>query len=83
MTETYKERYVRQLPNEGDCYVGSPWEMRKTYILENLTIPNDVNLLVLSTRYSYSNAVTTRLNLKSYCDINGNINLSDHKRVIC
>ncbi|CAI2194838.1 5324_t:CDS:2, partial [Funneliformis geosporum] len=55
----------------------------KTYILEYLTISNDVNLLVLSTHYSYSNAVTTRLNLKSYCDINGNINLSDHKRVVC
>src|SRR5436189_5973161 len=62
-TETYEERYVRQLPNEGDCYVGSPWETGKTYILENLAIPNDVNLLVLSTRHSYSNAVTTRLNL--------------------
>jgi len=42
-----------------------------------------VNLLVLSTRHSYSNAVTTRLNLKSYCDIDGNINLPDHKRVVC
>ncbi|CAI2194232.1 4497_t:CDS:2, partial [Funneliformis geosporum] len=38
---------------------------------------------VLSTRHSYSNAVTTRLNLKSYCDIDGNINLPDHKRVVC
>ncbi|CAI2197545.1 3513_t:CDS:1, partial [Funneliformis geosporum] len=82
-TETYEERYVRQLPNEGDIYVGSPWETGKTYILENLAIPNDVNLLVLSTRHSYSNAVTTRLNLKSYCDIDGNINLPDHKRVVC
>ncbi len=83
VTETYKERYVRQLPNEGDCYVRSPWEMGKTYILENLVIPNDVNLLVLFTRHSYSNAVITRLNLKSYCDIDGNINLSDYKRVVC
>ncbi|EXX52731.1 hypothetical protein RirG_250500 [Rhizophagus irregularis DAOM 197198w] len=80
-TETYNERYVRPLPNEDDIYVGSPWEIGKTYILENLAIPNDVNLLVLSTRHFYSNAVTTRLNLKSYCDINGNINLPDHKRV--
>ncbi|PKK64605.1 hypothetical protein RhiirC2_716168, partial [Rhizophagus irregularis] len=79
-TETYKERYVRPLPNEGDIYVGSPWETGKTYVLEHLTIPDDVNLLVLSTRHSYSNAVTTRLNLKSYCDIDGNINLPDHKR---
>jgi len=82
-TETYEERYVRQLPNEGDIYVGSPWEMGKTYIFENLAIPDDVNLLVLSTCHSYSNAVTTRLNLKSYCDIDGNINLPDHKRVVC
>ncbi|CAI2187834.1 13585_t:CDS:2, partial [Funneliformis geosporum] len=66
-----------------DIYVGSPWEMGKTYILEHLTISNDVNLLVLFTRHSYSNAVTTRLNLKSYCDIDGNINLLDHKRVVC
>ncbi|GBB99447.1 hypothetical protein RclHR1_35200001 [Rhizophagus clarus] len=82
-TETYEEKYVRPLPNEGDIYVGSPWEMGKTYVLEHLTISDDVNLLVLFTRHSYSNAVTTRLNLKSYCDIDGNINLSDHKRVVC
>ncbi|POG53584.1 hypothetical protein GLOIN_2v1792147 [Rhizophagus irregularis DAOM 181602=DAOM 197198] len=82
-TEIYEERYVRPLPNEGDIYVGSPWETGKTYVLEHLTISDDVNLLVLSTRHSYSNAVTTRLNLKSYCDIDGNINLPDHKRVVC
>ncbi|RIA93587.1 hypothetical protein C1645_819219 [Glomus cerebriforme] len=58
-TETYEERFVRPLPNEGDIYVRSPWETRKTYILENL------------------------LDLKSYCDIDGNINLPDHKRVVC
>jgi len=63
--------------------VGSPWKTGKTYILENLFIPDDVNLLVLFTRHSYSNAVTTRLDLKSYCDIDGNINLPDHKRVVC
>ncbi|GES73734.1 hypothetical protein GLOIN_2v1766623 [Rhizophagus clarus] len=68
-TETYEERYVRPLPDEGDIYVGSPWETEKTYVLEHLTIADDVNLLVLSTRHSYSNAVTTRLNLKSYCDV--------------
>src|ERR1044071_6023250 len=28
-TETYEERYVRPLPNEGDIYVGSPWETGK------------------------------------------------------
>ncbi|CAB4374988.1 unnamed protein product [Rhizophagus irregularis] len=82
-TETYKERYVRPLLNEGDIYVRSPWETGKTYVLEHLTISDDVNLLVLSTRHSYSNAVTTKLNLKSYCDIDGNINLPDHKRVVC
>ncbi|PKC58682.1 hypothetical protein RhiirA1_470598 [Rhizophagus irregularis] len=82
-TGTYEERYVRPLPDEGDIYVGSPWETGKTYVLEHLTISDDVNLLVLSTRHSYSNAVTTRLNLKSYCDIDGNINLPDHKRVVC
>ncbi|RGB21736.1 hypothetical protein C1646_777383 [Rhizophagus diaphanus] len=82
-TEIYEERYVRPLPNEGDIYVGLPWKTGKTYILKNLSIPDDVNLLVLSTRHSYSNAVTTRLNLKSYCDIDGNINLPDHKRVVC
>ncbi|CAI2191789.1 13675_t:CDS:2, partial [Funneliformis geosporum] len=82
-TETYKEKYVRPLPNEGDIYIGSPWETGKTYILEHLTISDVVNLLALSTRHSYSNAVTTRLNLKSYCDIDGNINLPDHKRVVC
>ncbi|GES79184.1 hypothetical protein GLOIN_2v1777834 [Rhizophagus clarus] len=72
-TETYEERYVRPLPDEGDIYVGSPWETGKTYVLEHLTISDDVNLLVLSTRHSYSNAVTTRLNLKSYCDIDVSI----------
>ncbi|PKC55864.1 hypothetical protein RhiirA1_402563 [Rhizophagus irregularis] len=82
-TETYEERYVRSLPNEGDIYVKSPWEIGKTYVLKNLVIPDDVNLLVLSTRHSYSNAVTTRLNLRSYFDIDGNINLPDHKRVVC
>src|ERR1044072_6768545 len=55
-TETYEERYVRPLSNEGDIYVGSPWEMGKTYILENLVIPGDINLLVLSRNHSYSNA---------------------------
>ncbi|PKK55777.1 hypothetical protein RhiirC2_801526, partial [Rhizophagus irregularis] len=80
-TETYEERYVRPLPNEGDIYVGSSWDTGKTYILEHLTISDVVNLLVLTTRHSYSNAVTTRLNLKSYCNIDGNINLPDHKRV--
>ncbi|CAI2188376.1 19007_t:CDS:2, partial [Funneliformis geosporum] len=82
-TEIYEERYVRPSSNEDDIYIGSPWETGKTYVLEHLTISDDVNLLVLSTRHSYSNAVTTRLNLKSYCDIDGNINLPDHKRIVC
>ncbi|RHZ85037.1 hypothetical protein Glove_73g27 [Diversispora epigaea] len=69
---------------EGDIYVGSPWETGKTYTLEHLTIPDGVNLLALSTRHTYSSAVTTRLNLKSYCDIdNKEINLPDHQRVVC
>ena len=63
--------------------MGSPWKTGKTYILENLSIPDNVNLLVLFTWHSYSNAVTTRLDLRSYCDIDGNINLPDHKRVVC
>ncbi len=83
MIEIYEERYVRLLPNEGDIYVGSPWETRKTYVLEHFTISDDINLLVLSTHHSYLNAVTTRLNLKSYCNIDDNINLPDHKRVVC
>ncbi|RGB24047.1 hypothetical protein C1646_773621 [Rhizophagus diaphanus] len=33
------------------------FETGKIYILENLSIPDDVNLLVLSTHHSYSNAV--------------------------
>jgi Origin of replication binding protein len=41
-------------------------------------------LLALSTRHTYSSAVTTRLNLKSYCDIDTkDINLPDHQRVVC
>ncbi|GBB84586.1 hypothetical protein RclHR1_11160002 [Rhizophagus clarus] len=38
---------------------------------------------LLSTCHSYSNAVITRLNLKLYCDIDGNINLPNYKRVVC
>ncbi|CAI2187684.1 17197_t:CDS:2 [Funneliformis geosporum] len=82
-TEIYEERYVRQFPNEGDIYMGSPWETGKIYIFKNLAISDDVNLLVLFTHHSYSNAITTRLNLKLYCDIDSNINLPDHKRVVC
>jgi len=81
--EIYEERYVRLLPNEGDIYISSSWETEKTYVLEHLIISDDANLLVLSTRYFYSNTVTTRLNLKLYYNINGNINLPDHKKVIC
>ncbi|CAJ0745405.1 14495_t:CDS:2 [Entrophospora sp. SA101] len=83
MTEVYEKQCVEPLPKEGDVYLGSPWETGKTYTLEHLTIPDGVNLLVLSTRHTYSSAVTTRLNLKSYTDINGNINLPDHQRVVC
>ncbi|PKY63503.1 hypothetical protein RhiirA4_492678 [Rhizophagus irregularis] len=36
-TETYEEKYVRPLLNEGDIYVGSPWETGKIYVLEHLT----------------------------------------------
>src|ERR1043166_5794249 len=78
-------QYVRPLclHSKRDIYVGSLWKTEKTYVFENLIILGNVNLLVLSTRHSYSNAITTRLNLKSYCDIDGNINLPDHKRIIC
>ncbi|CAI2189774.1 6497_t:CDS:1, partial [Funneliformis geosporum] len=79
-TEIYEKRYVRPLPNKGDIYVGSPWKTGKTYVLEHITISDNVNLLVLSMCHSYSNAVTTRLNLKSYCDIDDNINLPNHKK---
>ncbi|CAI2173611.1 1625_t:CDS:2 [Funneliformis geosporum] len=82
-TETYEKRYIKPLSNECDIYVRSPWKTGKTYVLENLAIPDDVNLHVLSTRHSYSNTITIRLNLKSYCDIDDNINLPDHKRVVC
>ncbi|CAI2189283.1 3688_t:CDS:2 [Funneliformis geosporum] len=82
-TEIYEERYVRPLLNESDIYVISSWETKKTYVLKHLTISDDMNLLVLSTRHSYLNAVITRLNFKSYYNINGNINLPDHKRVVC
>ncbi|RHZ81903.1 hypothetical protein Glove_117g518 [Diversispora epigaea] len=82
--EVYEEQYVKPLSEEGDVYVGSPWEMGKTYSLEHLTIPDAINLLVLSTRHTYSSAVTTRLNLKSYCDIDTkDINFPDHQRVVC
>jgi len=30
-TEVYEEQYVKPLPEEGDVYVGSPWETGKTY----------------------------------------------------
>ncbi|RIB01809.1 hypothetical protein C2G38_2229633 [Gigaspora rosea] len=81
--EVYEKQYVEPLPKEGDVYVGSPWETGKTYTLEHLTIPDGVNLLVLSTRHTYSSVITTRLNLKSYTDIDCNINLPDHQRVVC
>ncbi len=81
--ETYKKKYIRPLPDKGDVYIRSPQKTEKTYILEYLIISNDVNLLILFMCHSYLNAVTTRLNLKSYCDIDSNINLLDHKRVIC
>ncbi|CAH1767892.1 15019_t:CDS:2 [Entrophospora sp. SA101] len=80
-TEVYKEQYVKPLPEEGDVYVGSPWETGKTYTLEHLTIPDGVNLLVLSTRHTYSSAVTTRLNLKSYTDIDVSIIAQAHTRL--
>ncbi|CAH1769686.1 14292_t:CDS:2, partial [Entrophospora sp. SA101] len=81
-TEIYEEQYVKPLPEEGDVYVGSSWGTGKTYTLEHLTIPDAINLLALSTRHTYSSAVTVRLNLKSYCDIETkDINLPDYQRV--
>jgi hypothetical protein len=72
-TEVYKEKYVRPLPEKGDIYVGSPWETGKTYTLEHITVPEGVNVLMLSTRHTFSNAVSKRLNLVSYLDIDGDI----------
>ncbi|RHZ87770.1 hypothetical protein Glove_30g135 [Diversispora epigaea] len=83
-TEVYEEQYVKPLPEKGDIYVGSPWETGKTYTLEHLTIPETINLFALSTRHTYSSAVTVRLNLKFYYDIETkDINLPDHQRVVC
>ncbi|RHZ87063.1 hypothetical protein Glove_40g139 [Diversispora epigaea] len=83
-TEVYEERYVKPLLKEGDVYVGSGWETGKTYTLEHLTIPDAINLLALSTQHTYSSAITVRLNLKSYCDIETkDINLPDYQRVVC
>jgi hypothetical protein len=79
----YKEKYVKPLSEKGDIYVGSPWETGKTYTLEHLNIPENVNVLMLSTRHTFSDAVSKRLNLVSYLDIDGNINLPNHKRVVC
>lgn len=50
--------------------------------LNNLT-SNNVNSLILFIYYFYLNAVTIKLYLKSYCNINGNINLFDYKKIIC
>ncbi|CAG8481769.1 3609_t:CDS:2 [Cetraspora pellucida] len=43
--EVYEKQYVEPLLKEGDVYVGSPWEIGKTYTLEHLTIPDGINLL--------------------------------------
>ncbi|GES97002.1 hypothetical protein GLOIN_2v1821835 [Rhizophagus clarus] len=48
-TEIYEKRYIKLLPDKEDIYVDSPWETGKTYILEHLTISDNVNLLVLFT----------------------------------
>ncbi|RHZ54573.1 hypothetical protein Glove_426g16 [Diversispora epigaea] len=81
--ERYEERYVKPLSKENDIYIGSPWETGKTYAMENLNIPENTSLFVVSTRHTYSDTITTRLNLKSYCDIDGSINLREHQRVVC
>ncbi|RHZ80881.1 hypothetical protein Glove_131g53 [Diversispora epigaea] len=71
-TEVYEERYIKLLPKEDDVYV------------EHHAILDAINLLVLFTHHTYSSAVTVRLNLKSYYDIETkDINLPDHQRVIC
>ncbi|CAG8576087.1 12287_t:CDS:2 [Gigaspora rosea] len=82
-TMAYKDQYIKTLPEIPDIYVGSPWGTGKTYALEKLNTPQNVSMLVVSTRHSYSNAITTRLNLESYCDIDGPIHLSKHQRVVC
>ncbi|CAG8648072.1 9423_t:CDS:2, partial [Paraglomus occultum] len=82
-SEKYEERYVKPLSKENDIYIGSRWGTGKTYAMENLNIPENTSLLIVSTRHTYSDAITTRLNLKSYCDIDGPINLREHQRVVC
>ncbi|CAG8720354.1 9835_t:CDS:2, partial [Cetraspora pellucida] len=82
-SETYEERYMKPLSKENDIYIESCWEIEKTYAIENLNIPKNTNLLVVSTRHIYSDAITTRLNLKSYCNIDGPINLREYQRVVC
>ncbi|RIB16654.1 hypothetical protein C2G38_2189319 [Gigaspora rosea] len=84
-SEVYREQYVKPLPNEGNIYVDSPWETGKTYALEHLNISDSTNLLALSTCYTYFSTITTKLNFKSYCDIDTKdiINLPDYQRVVC
>ncbi|CAI2191777.1 8316_t:CDS:2, partial [Funneliformis geosporum] len=72
-TEIYEKRYIKLLFNEGDIYIRSPWKIGKIYVLKNLAIPDDVNLLVLFTQHSYLNTIIIRFNLKSYCDIDVSI----------
>ncbi|CAG8556424.1 2758_t:CDS:1 [Scutellospora calospora] len=82
-SERYEERYVKPLSKENDIYIGSRWGTEKTYAIENLNIPENTSLLVASTRHTYSDTITSRLNLKSYCNIDGPINLREHQRVVC
>ncbi|CAG8672167.1 14546_t:CDS:10 [Cetraspora pellucida] len=82
VSERYKERYVKPLSKENDIYIGSRWGTGKTYAIENLNIPENTSLLIASTRHTYLDAITSRLNLKSYCDIDGPINLREHQRVV-
>ncbi|CAI2193566.1 6346_t:CDS:2, partial [Funneliformis geosporum] len=66
-TEIYEKRYVRPLPNKGDIYVGSPWETEKTYILEHLTISDDVNLLRVVCQIESLHRITNNCKCNKKC----------------
>nr|CAG8563562.1 2498_t:CDS:2 [Entrophospora candida] len=48
------------------------------HALEHLSIPDAVSLLAVPTQHTYSDAVNKRFNLKSYCEIEGIINLTEY-----
>ncbi|CAG8737742.1 8694_t:CDS:2, partial [Cetraspora pellucida] len=52
-TEVYKEQYVEPLSNEGNIYVGLPWETGKTHTLEHLTISDNKVVSVISQAHTH------------------------------